>query len=63
MREEGATKKKKIPQNPHAASELLPAHFPTPRERESERLEVLFPPKKQNKRPNTGEKMYSLIKI
>lgn len=48
MREEGA-KKKKIPQNPHAASELLPAHFPTPRERESERLEVLFPPKNKTK--------------
>lgn len=47
MREEGA---KKIPQNPHAASELLPAHFPTPRERESERLEVLFPQKNKTKK-------------
>lgn len=37
----------KIPQNPHAASELLPAHFPTPRGRESERLEALSPPQKK----------------
>lgn len=50
----------KIPQNPHAASELLPAHFPTPRERE---IRSAVPPKKQNKRPKTGEKMYALIKI
>lgn len=63
-REEGWGKRgqKKIPQNPHAASELLPAHFPTPREREWE-IRSAVPPKKQNKRPNTGEKMYSLIKI
>lgn len=52
----------KIPQNPHAASELLPAHFPTPRERERE-IRSAVPPKKLNKRPKTGEKMYALIKI